>query len=73
MIRLTTFFGGLTKVLISDPVYPPYIRNVSKRLMYYISSKHIVMYANIADHRAVRSWFLRLIVNVVICAPWGCA
>ena len=32
-----------------------------------------VMYANIAAHRAVRSWFLRLIVNVVICAPWGCA
>ena len=32
-----------------------------------------VMYANIAAHRAVRSWFLRLIVNVVICAPCGCA
>ena len=32
-----------------------------------------VMYANIAAHRAVRSWFLRLIVNVVICAPWDCA
>ena len=29
----------------------------------------IVMYADIAAHRAVRSWFLRLIVNVVICAP----
>ena len=26
------------------------------------------MYADIAVHRAVRSWFLRLIVNVVICA-----
>ena len=26
------------------------------------------MYADIAAHRAVRSWFLRLIVNVVICA-----
>ena len=23
MIRLTTFFGGFTNVLISDPVYPP--------------------------------------------------
>ena len=33
--------------------------------------RRIVMYANIAAHRAVRSWFLRLIVNVVICAPWG--
>ena len=25
-----TFFGRLTNVLISDPVYPPYIRNVYK-------------------------------------------
>ena len=38
-----------------------------------MEASHIVMYANIAAHRAVRSWFLRLIVNVVICAPWGCA
>ena len=28
--------GGLSNVLISDPVYPPYIRNVCKRLMYYL-------------------------------------
>ena len=30
------------------------------------------MYADIAAHRAVRSWFLRLIVNVVICALLLC-
>ena len=34
MIRFTTFFGGLKKVLISDPVYPNYIRNVPKRLQW---------------------------------------
>ena len=37
VIRLTTFFGGLTNVLISDPVYPNYIWNVPKRLMYYLA------------------------------------
>ena len=36
MIRLTTFVGGLINVLISDRVYAPYIRNVSKRLMYHL-------------------------------------
>ena len=36
MIRLTTFVSGLTNVLISDRVYAPYIRNVSKSFFFVI-------------------------------------